>query len=148
MYPTPLGPFWLHTRENTITALSPIPPDTPPDPELEKQVGEWLEHYFQGHFLPTETLPLNPVGTPFQRRVWAALKTIPPGRTESYKILADRLNTAPRPVGNALGANPVPILIPCHRVVGVRGSGGYSGPGGIGSKERLLELEQRFAPRA
>ncbi len=86
-------------------------------------------------------LPLAPVGTKFRRRVWAALQTIPYGRTRSYAELAALLGTAARAVGQANAANPIPILIPCHRVVAAGGLGGYSGGDGAATKRALLELE-------
>ncbi len=86
-------------------------------------------------------LPLAPEGTDFQRRVWAALQAIPYGQTRSYADLAARLGTAARAVGQANGANPIPILIPCHRVVAAGGLGGYSGGDGAATKRALLDLE-------
>lgn len=71
--------------------------------------------------------PLAPAGTPFQRRVWRALTQIPAGTVESYGELARRLATSPRAVGAACRANPIPIVIPCHRVVAACGLGGYGG---------------------
>jgi methylated-DNA-[protein]-cysteine S-methyltransferase len=79
-------------------------------------------------------LPLALHGTPFQRRVWEALRAIPPGQVLSYGGLAQQLGTSARAVGGACGANPVPIVVPCHRVVAVHGLGGY---GGAGSRGRL-----------
>ncbi|MFN2331521.1 MAG: methylated-DNA--[protein]-cysteine S-methyltransferase [Halomonas sp.] len=87
------------------------------------------------------SLPLAPGGSDFQRQVWAALLRIPWGKTRTYGELARRLGRegAARAVGAANGANPLPLLIPCHRVVAVGGLGGYSG--GLALKRRLLELE-------
>jgi methylated-DNA-[protein]-cysteine S-methyltransferase len=70
-------------------------------------------------------LPLRPHGTPYRHRVWQALLEIPSGRTESYGELAQRLDSAPRAVGQACGANPIPIIIPCHRVLARNGLGGF-----------------------
>ncbi len=86
-------------------------------------------------------LPLAPVGTPFQCRVWAALQTIPYGHTRSYAVLAATLGSVARAVGQANAANPIPILIPCHRVVAAGGLGGYSGGDGAATKRALLDLE-------
>jgi len=86
-------------------------------------------------------LPLAPAGTQYQRRVWAALQTIPYGRTRSYAEFATMLGSAARAVGQANAANPIPILIPCHRVVAVGGLGGYSGGDGVATKRALLDLE-------
>ncbi|WP_404296133.1 methylated-DNA--[protein]-cysteine S-methyltransferase [Halomonas sp.] len=87
------------------------------------------------------SLPLAPGGSDFQRQVWAALLRIPWGETRTYGELARRLGRegAARAVGTANGANPLPLLIPCHRVVAASGLGGYSG--GLALKRRLLEME-------
>lgn len=81
--------------------------------------------------------------TPFQQAVWEAAKAIPAGETKSYAWIAKRIRNpkAARAVGRALGANPVPVIIPCHRVISSTGAlGGFSG--GIGMKKKLLELEE------
>ncbi|MBF0155276.1 MAG: methylated-DNA--[protein]-cysteine S-methyltransferase [Magnetococcales bacterium] len=134
--------MWLHTRNHTIVALSPHPPLEPPEEPLQTQVQKWLTDYFSGHIQAVTNLPLAPPGTPFQQRVWQQLHTIPPSQTETYGSLAHTLNTAPRAVGTALAANPIPILIPCHRVVAAHGPGGYSGIQGITGKCLLLQLEK------
>ena len=86
-------------------------------------------------------LPLAPVGSPFRTRVWAALRAIPYGETRTYGDLAAALGSAARAIGQANGANPIPILIPCHRVVAGNGLGGYSGGDGPVTKRALLALE-------
>ncbi|MDE2007290.1 MAG: methylated-DNA--[protein]-cysteine S-methyltransferase [Rhodospirillales bacterium] len=86
-------------------------------------------------------LPLAPAGTAFQRLVWNALLTIPFGATWTYGALARAVGSVPRAVGQANGANPIPILIPCHRVVAADGPGGYSGGDGPATKAALLALE-------
>jgi methylated-DNA-[protein]-cysteine S-methyltransferase len=89
-------------------------------------------------------LPLDPAGTAFQREVWFALAKIPYGRTESYRWLAERVGrpTATRAVGATNGRNPIPIVLPCHRVIGSDGSlTGYGG--GLPLKRALLDLEHR-----
>lgn len=89
-------------------------------------------------------LPLAPRGTAFQLRVWRALQTIPYGQTRTYGELARKLKTAPRPLGGACGRNPIPLIIPCHRVLAGGGAlGGYSGGDGIESKRLLLDLEAK-----
>ncbi len=75
----------------------------------------------------TIDLPIRPSGTAFQQRVWRALRRIPAGRTLTYGELARRLATSPRAVGNACRANPVPLVVPCHRVVAAGGIGGFAG---------------------
>ena len=86
-------------------------------------------------------LPLAPAGTAFRRRVWDALRAIPYGATATYRDLAAAVGSAPRAVGQANATNPIPILIPCHRVVAVGGIGGYSGGEGLATKRALLALE-------
>jgi len=90
-------------------------------------------------------VPLTLSGTTFQQRVWRALRRIPAGRTLSYGALARKLTTSARAVGNACRANPVPIVIPCHRVVATNGAGGFMGKrsgGALHLKHRLLEHER------
>ncbi|MBC8327834.1 MAG: methylated-DNA--[protein]-cysteine S-methyltransferase [Planctomycetes bacterium] len=110
------------------------------------RVAAELDRYFAGALRDFD-LPLAPQGTPFQRAVWAALREIPYGATRSYADVARAVGRpqAVRAVGAANGANPIPILIPCHRVVGSDGSlTGYGG--GLWRKRRLLELEGGWAP--
>jgi O-6-methylguanine DNA methyltransferase len=101
-----------------------------------------LEAYFAGELAATTTIPVATGGTPFQRRVWAALRQIPAGTTTSYGALAAALGQpgASRAVGLANGANPVGIVVPCHRVIGANGSlTGFGG--GLSRKQWLLEHE-------
>jgi methylated-DNA-[protein]-cysteine S-methyltransferase len=90
------------------------------------------------------SLPLQPVGTPFQFRVWDALRRIPAGQTRSYGAVAHRLGSGARAVGGACRANPIPVIIPCHRVVAAHGMGGFMGVTagrGLQLKQRLLAHE-------
>jgi methylated-DNA-[protein]-cysteine S-methyltransferase len=106
-----------------------------------------LKAYFGGELHALDAIPCVPDGTPFQQSVWSALRAIPAGQTLSYGGLAQRLGkpTAVRAVGLANGANPIPILIPCHRVIGSDGSlTGYGG--GLERKRWLLAHEGRFSP--
>ena len=106
-----------------------------------EQASEELQLYFEGK-LQGFTVPCAPEGTPFQRQVWSVLETIEWGKTLTYKTVANTLNkpSAARAVGTAIGKNPLPIFIPCHRVVGSNGSlTGFSG--GIDIKRELLALE-------
>lgn len=103
------------------------------------QTIQWLESYFSGS-LPVTMPPLAPRGTPFQLRVWHELLSIPYGQTVTYGQLARRIGCgSARAVGQAVGHNPIAILIPCHRVVAADGIGGYAY--GTSFKRRLLELE-------
>jgi methylated-DNA-[protein]-cysteine S-methyltransferase len=98
-----------------------------------------LDEYLAGA-RRTFDLPLAPVGTPFQQRVWAALLAIPYGETRTYAEVARALGTGPRAVGLANGRNPLSIVVPCHRLVGSDGTlTGYGG--GIARKRELLVLE-------
>ncbi len=100
-----------------------------------------IEAYFAGAHRGFD-LPSAPAGTGFQRRVWTEMTRIPFGSTSTYGALADKLGSSPRAVGQACGANPIPIVIPCHRVLGAGGDpGGYSGGAGLDTKLALLALE-------
>jgi methylated-DNA-[protein]-cysteine S-methyltransferase len=113
------------------------PGETPLLAEAARQLGE----YFAGTRRDFD-LPLDPAGTPFQRRVWTEMARIPFGATESYGALARKTDSVARAVGGACGANPIPIVIPCHRVVAEGGGlGGFSGGTGPATKRALLELE-------
>jgi len=104
--------------------------------------GKALVAYLNGLDADLSAVPVDPGGTPFQRAVWAAARAIPRGRTRTYAEIAAAVGRpgAARAVGQALGANPVPLLVPCHRVLATGGGlGGFSG--GIGLKARLLVLE-------
>ncbi|HYF07770.1 MAG TPA: methylated-DNA--[protein]-cysteine S-methyltransferase [Acetobacteraceae bacterium] len=109
---------------------------------------EQLQEYFDGERLGFD-LPLAPHGTDFQKRVWTALTRIPPGETRSYAEIGRAVGCrAARAIGQANGRNPIPILIPCHRVVGADGAlGGYSGGEGPATKRFLLDLERRALQR-
>ncbi len=99
-----------------------------------------IEAYFDGKAEAFD-LPVQPAGTPFQRRVWALMNEIPFGRTMTYGEMSNRLKSSARAVGTACGANPIPLIIPCHRVLAANGLGGYSGDGGVETKAALLRLE-------
>ncbi|MCH8861986.1 MAG: methylated-DNA--[protein]-cysteine S-methyltransferase [Proteobacteria bacterium] len=108
---------------------------------LLREAARQINAYFDGE-LQEFSLPLAPPGTPFQQSLWAALGDIPYGETLTYGTLAKRVKTSPRAAGMACGANPLPLIIPCHRVVGAAGQlGGYSGRGGTDTKTALLRLE-------
>lgn len=105
------------------------------------QAQQQLEEYFAGR-RRTFTVPLDPAGTPFQNKVWNALRTIPFGQTRSYGEIADQIGSrkAVRAVGAANGRNPLSIIVPCHRVIGADGTlTGFAG--GLAVKAQLLALE-------
>jgi methylated-DNA-[protein]-cysteine S-methyltransferase len=111
-----------------------------PTPLLEAARRQ-LEAYFAGSREPFD-LPLAPAGSAAEQRVWAAMRAIAYGTTKSYGDLARATGLLPQEVGQACGRNPLPILIPCHRVVASDGAlGGYSGRGGSETKRRLLVHE-------
>lgn len=140
---SPVGMLTITERDGTIVALDwggRSTANAPPTPLLTAARAA-LERYFAGENEAFD-LPLAPAGTPFQRRVFALMRKIPAGMTRSYGDLATALNSSPRAVGNACGVNPIPIIIPCHRVLAAgRRLGGYSGRGGVETKRILLQLE-------
>lgn len=147
--PSPVGPLTLTQEDQALTGLHfgehPQQGAEGPTPLLEKAARQ-LEEYFAGQ-RKEFSLPLAPKGTEFQLRVWQALLQIPYGETRSYGELAAMVGNpkACRAVGGANHRNPLSILIPCHRVVGTKGSlTGYAG--GLSVKEFLLKLETRERP--
>jgi methylated-DNA-[protein]-cysteine S-methyltransferase len=109
------------------------------------QARRWLADYFSGDAADISAIPLDMRGAPFERRVWLALQTIPAGQTTSYGAIAQTLGApgASRAVGAANGANPVAIIVPCHRVIGSSGSlTGYGG--GLDRKTWLIDHERRW----
>jgi methylated-DNA-[protein]-cysteine S-methyltransferase len=150
---SPIGDLRIIERDGAISAIEFTPFRQPPDgrplgargddhPLLAEAVRQ-LTAYFDRD-LKEFDLPLDPLGSDFQRRVWDQLLTIGYGDTASYGEIAGRLgmtNAASRAVGLANGRNPIPIVIPCHRVIGANGTlTGYAG--GVERKQVLLELEQ------
>lgn len=144
---TPLGELTVFEEEGAIIALDwgrgVGPADAAPTPLLREAAAQ-LQDYFDGQRTQFD-LPLNPHGTEFRRKVWDALRRIPPGETRSYIDIAREVGCrSPRAIGQANGDNPIPIIIPCHRVVAADGSlGGYSGGEGLATKRYLLALEAR-----
>ena len=142
---TIIGPISIEERDEKIVRIgwSEVVPERAVSPVL-KNAADQLNAYFAKQ-LSEFDLPLAPLGSPFQQRVWSAIREIPHGETWTYGQVAARANTAPRAVGGACGANPIPIIIPCHRVLAAKGRGGYSGRGGLKTKSALLDLENRKA---
>lgn len=148
--PSPLGEVTVVADDDWLAELhlpgdhGVVPSDAveggPTVDRAAQQLGEWFAGQRE-HF----DLPLAPVGTAFQRRVWAALVAVPYGETATYRDIAVAIGqpTATRAVGAANGRNPIPLIIPCHRVIGTDGSlVGYSGGGGIDTKRYLLDFER------
>jgi methylated-DNA-[protein]-cysteine S-methyltransferase len=143
---TPIGPLTLYVYDDgAVCAIefgdTSARRGAPRDAGACAHVRRQLDEYFAGERRVFD-LPLRAPGSAFQQRVWAALLEIPYGATTSYGDIAHRLgpDVSPRAVGAANGANPIAIVVPCHRVIGSDGSlTGYGG--GLGVKARLLELE-------
>ena len=146
---TPVGPLGLAASERGLRRiLWPGEPGAGGDEELLTAAAAQIREYFAGTRRTFE-LPLELEGTEFQRRAWLALAEIPYGETRSYGEQARRLGVprAARAVGAANGANPLPIVLPCHRLVGADGSlTGFGG--GLDVKRRLLEHEAATTQRA
>ena len=140
-FPTPLGDLTLTEEDNHLVSVDWGRGQESVETPLLKSTRQQLDDYFDGK-LTVFDLPLNPAGTAFQKRAWRALSKIPAGKTRSYGQLAKTLKSAPRAVGGACARNPIPIIIPCHRVLAAGGlSGGYTAPGGLETKAYLLQLE-------
>ena len=151
---SPIGPLTLAGDGRTLMHLRMADqthePDrsgwAPADAGAFPDVAEQLEAYFAGSLREFD-VELELLGTDFQRRVWAALRTIPYGETRSYGEIAEQIGSpgASRAVGLANGRNPIAIIVPCHRVIGAAGSmTGYGG--GIDRKKTLIALERMQAP--
>ena len=137
---SPVGDLSITEEDGAIVALDwGWGRDQDMTPLLQR-ARDQLNAYFDGDPVDFD-LPLNPTGSAFQRRVWKAMCDIPTGGIETYGSLADRIDGIARAVGTACGKNPIPIIIPCHRVVAASGLGGYSGDGGLDTKVALLRLE-------
>ena len=137
---SPLGDLTLSEEEGAIVALDWGWGRDQHETALLCRGREQLEAFLDGE-LDRFDLPLAPSGTPYRRRVWEALRAIPFGATRTYHQIAAQVGGSARSVGQANGCNPIPILIPCHRVVARTGLGGYSGGDGLDTKRILLALE-------
>jgi methylated-DNA-[protein]-cysteine S-methyltransferase len=152
---SPVGPLTLAGRNGKLAHLRMVGQTHEPsragweqDDDVFSDAVEQLAAYFAGD-LTTFDVDLELAGTEFQRRVWAALRTIPYGETRSYGEIASQIGApgASRAVGLANGRNPVGIIVPCHRVIGATGDlTGYGG--GLERKRALLQLEQSRKPAA
>jgi len=139
--PSPLGALTVTEDDGAIVALDFAGARGGDETPLLARARDQLAAYFAGR-LTSFDLPLRPRGTAFRLRVWDRMRAIPYGATRSYGEIAKELRSAPRAVGGACGANPIPIVIPCHRIIGAHGAlGGYSGGEGPAVKRVLLDLE-------
>ena len=157
---SPLGPLALAVSDQGLCALefidaeprgrarAPAPPPASGRPgAIGAPIAERIAAYFAGDVRALDAIAVAPVGTPFQLRVWSALRDIATGATCSYQDLAAAIGapTAARAVGAANGANPVPLVVPCHRVIAADGRlHGYGG--GLWRKEWLLRHEGALSP--
>jgi methylated-DNA-[protein]-cysteine S-methyltransferase len=165
MFDTPIGRMLGLASEAALVALEfstverhdrlearlgrwvhPYTVDDGSNPPLDAAAA-WLDDYFAGRAADAGALPLVMHGTEFERRVWERLRAIPAGRTRSYGDIAAELGlrNGARAVGLANGANPLAIIVPCHRVIGSNGTlTGYGG--GLDRKQWLLDHERRWSP--
>lgn len=137
---SPLGRLTIFAEDDALTALDWGGKSSGEVTRILIDAKRQLGNYFAGK-RKVFTLPLAPCGSPLELRVWQLMQDIPYGETRSYGDLAAELGAAPRAIGQACGRNPLPIFIPCHRVVAAQGLGGYSGSGGAETKRKLLMLE-------
>lgn len=145
-YEFPVGRYYIAEADGAITDISTYTVEGAQTKEtpLISKAAEQIREYFNGRRKAFD-LPLNAVGTGFRKRVWDAMLEIPYGETKTYKDMAELAGNvkACRAAGGACGANPISIVIPCHRVIGSDDSlTGYGG--GLHIKTALLELEQRY----
>ncbi|MDN3720867.1 methylated-DNA--[protein]-cysteine S-methyltransferase [Roseibium salinum] len=138
-----LGRLSIHETDGAITRLQWNGPPCQGETPLLIEAGRQVAAYLDGR-LKTFDLPLAPRGGELHQAVFRAMLAIPYGQTRTYGDLAKELNTYGQPIGQACGANPIPIIIPCHRILSANGLGGYSGDGGLDTKIALLKLEGGF----
>ena len=145
-FDSPVGRLALEADGDTLTSVRWAGADEQPAPgstssPILKEAAHQLDRYFAGR-LRLFDLPLAGRGTPFQKRVWSMMSDIPFGATATYGGMAMALGSGARAVGTACGRNPLPIVVPCHRVLGSGGAiGGFSGGSGLPTKRQLLALE-------
>ena len=142
---SPVGRLALEADHDAVTGVRWAGPGERTREEADspvlKEAARQLDRYF-ARKLRRFDLPLAAHGTDFQKRVWSAMRDIPYGETATYGGLATIVGSGPRPIGMACGRNPIPIIQPCHRVLGAGGKeGGFSGGKGLPTKRQLLALE-------
>lgn len=142
-FKTFIGNLYITEKNGFISNISNTPQKD--DVFLESclliKAKEQILEYFAKQ-RTTFNLPLNPLGSSFQILVWDQLKKIPYGQTVSYADIAKKINSSPRAIGMACSKNPLPLVVPCHRVIAKNGSlGGFSGFDGVNSKQTLIAFE-------
>ena len=153
-YESPMGTLTLYATTSALVGLTfptqsitfqePVVIDETMSSPILRQTIQWLDQYFGGQ-VPTMTIPLDPQGTEFQQKVWAQLQHIPYGTSLTYGELSQLVFNSPTPrgaqaIGSAVGANPISLIIPCHRVLG-RGKALTGYTGGLSIKRALLSIE-------
>ena len=153
-YESPLGTLTLYATASALVGLTfptqsvnfqePVVIDKTISSPILQQTIQWLDQYFNGQ-IPTVSIPLAPQGTTFQEKVWSQLQHIPYGTSLTYGELSQRVFNSPTPkgaqaIGSAVGANPISLIIPCHRILGKgKALTGYTG--GLSIKRALLTIE-------
>lgn len=136
LYLSPIGTLKIDFHQEKVADIEFLHdlevPEAPSAPVITQ-----LQNYFSNASFQFD-LPLHLEGTLFQKKIWQALREIPCGTTVTYKQLAERFQTSPRAIGNACRTNPIPVIIPCHRVVSQNGLGGFAGD----TSGKLLEIKK------
>lgn len=137
---SPIGEITVSEEEGFLVSVDwGWGQDQQKTPLLIEAKNQLIEYFDGGR--KTFDLQLDLTGTAFQKTVWIAMQSIPYGEVFTYGQVAKKIGSAPRAVGMACGANPIPIIVPCHRIVAASSLGGYSGDGGVVTKQTLLDLE-------
>ena len=138
---TPTGPLSVSEEADAIVRVTWGRAESEAESPLLAEAARQLNEYFAGERTDFD-LPLKPHGSSFQQAVWDQMRAIPHGDVKTYGDIAKALDGTARAVGSACGANPIPVIIPCHRVVGADGKmTGFSGGEGVETKQALLRLE-------
>jgi methylated-DNA-[protein]-cysteine S-methyltransferase len=154
IYQSPIGWLGIRAAQDTLLEVTLLPEKSTkaiaPSDKVTEQTFRWLDSYFKNprHKLALPKMAIagknasQPLGTDFQRRVWQAIADIPCGEVKSYGRIAREINSGPRPVGTACGANYFLLLIPCHRVVSSTSLGGFGGNRQQGDAQKLLDVKR------
>lgn len=137
---TPIGPLSVEERDGAIVRVGWRDEGHDRSDLLDRAIAQLREYFHEGREI--FDLPLQVDGSDFQRAVCDAMLAIPFGETRTYGDIARDLGAPPQPVGNACGGNPIPVIIPCHRVLAANSLGGFSGMGGVETKVELLKHER------
>ncbi|SFT97639.1 methylated-DNA--[protein]-cysteine S-methyltransferase [Sedimentitalea nanhaiensis] len=137
---TPTGPVTLNEKDGAITRVEWGGQGADHSLVLDRAAVQMIAYFADPEF--RFDLPLRIEGSEFQRAVCDLMRAIPPGETRTYGAIARDLGSPAQAVGQACGGNPIPIIIPCHRVLGANGLGGFSGAGGVETKVALLRHER------